>query len=245
MNCPFTKGALTIGLLLALTIRQVVGNNCLGAIVDTQTDGIVSISYVTCLGCASNKFRYKNGTIILPLSGPTDIYDCGTCNLNCTSCAGSSNNCLTCINFHYLAADNTCPTCTSLVSNCENCTIDGCTRCITNYRPYNNLCIFDCVPIFGTACLTCSAFLCLTCESGYVTDLASPVSACVICSSLPNCQTCVNGPKCSTCQPNFYLDIPNGNISCVTCSIADCQTCTDGPKCALCQPDYHLVYPNN
>ncbi|KCV72434.1 hypothetical protein H696_00021 [Fonticula alba] len=183
---------------------------------------------------------------------------CVACRQDCLTCdPANPGHCLSCMRGFFAWPDGTCSaTCPegmvkdSLAGRCVHCTVDHCTRCVTDNpgvciachadRPilFHNQCVDSCPPGYrrsGTACLPCKA----------------------------NCLECDGGPdSCSTCRSGFFLrndtchsecgcthfwdeDTPGAEPGCRICSAA-CHTCAiRATNCVTCLPGMMLVLPRH
>jgi hypothetical protein len=138
-----------------------------------------------------------------------------------------------------------CLDCTSVVSNCQNCTLTECQACASPYILSNpTSCSTSPSPSCGANCVTCSdPVTCSVCTTGYQPDETfacvlmptyfTNITGTYLCSiKIANCLTCTpDGLTCLTCSIGFTvnsgacLDCTTVVSNCQNCSLVDCQVC--------------------
>ena len=159
----------------------------------------------------------------------------------CQPCSGVDPQCLICSNetnasltydfkcskcsWGFYTDGASCQTCSSALSLCANCSMDGLTcydcQVVTHLSLANGVCV---------------------CDQGYYDNLVT----CATCaSSEPMCLQCqLNGTQflCLECQDKFYA----ANALCVSCSFvhSDCLNCTAAGVCYECDSSGSWVVQN-
>ena len=169
----------------------VCASNC-----QTCTSGSAS----GCSLCVSGYFSHPTNSNCVS-SCPSSSYansgsrTCITCNTACSSCNGSANtNCLSCASQYYSAGGNTCLACDSRCNGCSGPGNTQCSSCASgkfSQQGVSGLCVNACSNIganyyaHGSVCKQCDslcgtcsggqAYNCLTCASGKVEIVDSPL----------------------------------------------------------------------
>ena len=141
----------------------------------------------------------------------------------------------TCPSGYYgntLVSPQSCSTCESLITNCANCLVSGCTKCKDTFYLYS-------APNTGT-------YSCVSqCPAGYYADDVNMI--CLKCM-LANCSQCSSSSQCTACISPYKLlsgscvqQCPLGyapSISCIPCKTG-CKDCSTGiDNCTVCNDNF-------
>ena len=192
------------------------------------------------------------------LSGSTPN-DCVACEVNgCANCDANLSQCTACdTDDDFMATPINLTTCgcangfflNSSSSDCQTCTIAGCTRCssaeicttcnatanfVTNgtscrcadgfYLHSNNTCV-ACTE-WHANCLTCNSSRCLTCSGDFIANTSG--TNCVRVCNITGCLDCFNSTTCRFCGAN---SVPSGDLTNCNCNGGFFRS---GTNCAAC-----------
>ena len=150
-----------------------------------------------------------------------------TCPANCDDCVDSTS-CTKCSKYYYINANNLCTQCLN-TPKCEECTLNGCTKCASGYLSVANVC----TPC-PSYCAVCDPVgYCRVLKPEYATEhslfeLDTANTRLALCD--PGCLKCSNiNPKiCITCADTFYRVVgPTFSAGvCFPCDpLSNCKNC--------------------
>lgn len=235
------------------------------------------ISSNECTSCKTNYCLQLSSCILAsqgcldsyyPMTTPDSVCVCTPCSYPCKFCL-SQTQCLSCVSgylsgsscipscpsSHYgNSTSQKCLTCSSLFSNCLECSELSCTSCSSSYL-YNQFsttnsgyCVSTCPDSFynnSNSCVYClppcskcsSSTSCLSCISGYILSNNSCILQCNIGDYL---QTTGSGDICSSCQSPCRTCInATACLSCVRSPLLNIQTYLFNLTCSSCPNQYY------
>jgi hypothetical protein len=195
--------------------------DCFGVAINHYTNGPICIPcHPSCIGCTiypQNCYTCSSNSTYI--DGSLGLNVCSACKSPCAKCL-SVDNCLSCVDGHYLAGSN-CIKCDLSCLTCNGPSNSSCLSCFGSSKLTSNGFCRGC----SISCNVCNATTCASCSTGFLLYQGNCVSTCPsqTYNSGNNCMNCdqscavCNSTNCTKCANNYNYILDN--VCYVSCPI--------------------------